>query len=137
MVKGEPAKKLTICVDEADTIHGKPAYGVLLDIFVRRKTAGAGVFRGMAGYGSEGVFHAAKILELSATLPVNIEVVDFGRDDQRRPARDTSGGNKPFQAADVSGLLQQVWQYRRFHHCQSLCHNQKAVTRPEGSSGTG
>jgi PII-like signaling protein len=30
----------------------------------------------MAGYGSDGVFHTSKILELSTTLPVKIEVVD-------------------------------------------------------------
>jgi PII-like signaling protein len=76
MVKSGPAKKLTIYVDEADRLHGKPVYEVLLDIFFKRKIAGASVFRGIAGYGSDGVFHTAKILELSTTLPVKIEVVD-------------------------------------------------------------
>ncbi len=76
MVKSGPAKKLTIYVDEADKFRGKPVYEVLVDIFYRRKIAGASVFRGIAGYGSDGVFHTAKILELSTTLPVKIEVVD-------------------------------------------------------------
>ena len=76
MVKSGPAKKLTIYVDEADKLHGKPVYEILLDIFFKRKIAGASVFRGTAGYGSDGVFHTAKILELSTTLPVKIEVVD-------------------------------------------------------------
>ncbi len=76
MVKSWPAKKLTIYVDEADKFRGKPVYEVLVDIFYRRKIAGASVFRGIAGYGSDGVFHTAKILELSTTLPVKIEVVD-------------------------------------------------------------
>ncbi len=76
MVKSGPAKKLTIYVDESDRLHGKPVYEVLLDIFYRRKIAGASVFRGIEGYGSDGVFHTAKILELSTTLPVKIEVVD-------------------------------------------------------------
>jgi PII-like signaling protein len=76
MVKSGPAKKLTIYVDEADKLHGKPVYEILLDIFFKRKIAGASVFRGMAGYGSDGVYHTAKILELSTTLPVKIEVVD-------------------------------------------------------------
>ncbi len=76
MVKSGPAKKLTIYVDEADKLHGKPVYEVLLDIFYRRKIAGASVFRGIEGYGSDGVFHTAKILELSTALPVKIEVVD-------------------------------------------------------------
>jgi len=76
MVKSGPAKKLTIYLDEADKLHGKPVYEVLLDIFFKRKIAGASVFRGIEGYGSDGVFHTAKILELSTSLPVKIEVVD-------------------------------------------------------------
>lgn len=76
MVKSGPAKKLTIYIDEADKLHGKPIYEILLDIFYKRKIAGASVFRGVEGYGSEGVFHTAKILELSTSLPVKIEVVD-------------------------------------------------------------
>jgi PII-like signaling protein len=76
MVKSGPAKKLTIYVDESDNVHGKPVYEVLLDIFFKRKIAGASVFRGIEGYGSDGVFHTAKILELSTSLPVKIEVVD-------------------------------------------------------------
>ena len=76
MVKNGPAKKLTIYVDEADKSHGKPVYEALLDLFYKKKIAGASVFRGIEGYGSDGVFHTAKILELSTSLPVKIEVVD-------------------------------------------------------------
>lgn len=76
MVKNGPAKKLTIYVDESDKSHGKPIYEVLLDIFYKKKIAGVSVFRGVAGYGSHGVFHTAKMLELSTDLPVKIEVVD-------------------------------------------------------------
>jgi len=78
MLKTGPAKKLTIYIDESDKINGKPVYEVLLDIFYKRKIAGASVFRGIEGYGSGRVFHTAKILELSTTLPVKIEVVDSG-----------------------------------------------------------
>lgn len=76
MIKSGPAKKLTVYVDETDKIHGKPVYEVLMDIFYKRKIAGVSVFRGIAGYGSDGVFHTAKILELSTSLPVKIEVID-------------------------------------------------------------
>lgn len=78
MLKTGPAKKLTIYIDESDKINGKPLHEVLLDIFYKRKIAGASVFRGIEGYGSDRVFHTAKILELSTTLPVKIEVVDSG-----------------------------------------------------------
>ncbi len=76
MVKSGPAKKLSIYLDENDRLHGKPVYEVLLEIFFKRKIAGASVFRGVAGYGSDGKMHTAKILELSTSLPVKIEVVD-------------------------------------------------------------
>jgi len=76
MVKTGPAKKLTIYVDEADKFGGKPVYEVLLDIFFKKKIAGVSVFRGFAGYGSDGVFHTSKLLELSTSLPVKLEAVD-------------------------------------------------------------
>jgi PII-like signaling protein len=76
MVKNGPAKKLTIYVDENEKLHGKPVYETILDILAQRKIAGASVFRGVAGYGSHGKLHTAKILELSTTLPVKIEIVD-------------------------------------------------------------
>ncbi len=78
MIMSGPAKKLTIYIDETDRHHGRPVYELLLDLFLKRKMAGASVFRGMAGYGSHGKLHTAKILELSTTLPLRIEVVDSG-----------------------------------------------------------
>ena len=71
-----PAKKLSIYIDETDRLHGRPVYELLLELFLKRKIAGASVFRGVAGYGSHGKLHTAKILELSTTLPLKIEVVD-------------------------------------------------------------
>lgn len=76
MVKQGPAQKLTIYVDEADKFGGRPVYEVLLDIFYKKKIAGVSVFRGVAGYGTDGVFHTSKMLELSTSMPVKIEVVD-------------------------------------------------------------
>jgi PII-like signaling protein len=76
MVKNGPAKKLSMYIDESDKLHGKPLYEVLLDIFYKKKIAGVSVFRGVAGYGSHGVFHTAKMLELSTDLPVKIEAID-------------------------------------------------------------
>ena len=76
MVTKGPAKKLTIYVDEMEKFHGKPVYEVLLDIFFKKKIMGVSVFRGMAGYGSDGVFHTSKMLELSTSMPVKLEVVE-------------------------------------------------------------
>jgi PII-like signaling protein len=76
MVKSGPAKKLAVYLDETDKLHGKPVYEIILGILFKRKIAGASVFRGVAGYGSDWKIHTAKILELSTTLPVKIEAVD-------------------------------------------------------------
>jgi PII-like signaling protein len=76
MVTKGLAKKLTVYVDETDKFHGKPVYEVLLDVFFRKKIMGVSVFRGIAGYGTDGVFHTSKMLELSTSMPVKIEVVE-------------------------------------------------------------
>ncbi len=76
MVTKGPAKKLTIYVEETEKYGGKPVYEALLDIFHRKKILGVSVFRGVAGFGSDGVVHTAKMLELSTKMPVKIEVVD-------------------------------------------------------------
>jgi hypothetical protein len=76
MIKKGPAKKLTIYVDESDKSGGKPVYEVVLNLLYKKKIAGASVFRGFAGYGSDGIFHTSKMLELSLRLPVKIEAVD-------------------------------------------------------------
>ncbi|HMK44553.1 MAG TPA: DUF190 domain-containing protein [Dissulfurispiraceae bacterium] len=76
MVTSGPAKRLTIYVDEIDRIHGKPVYEVILDLLYKNGISGASVFRGVAGYGGDGVVHRAKILELSDNLPLKIEVLE-------------------------------------------------------------
>jgi uncharacterized protein len=76
MVKRGPAKKLTIFIDETDKFEGRPVYEALMDILYKKKIAGVSVFRGVAGYGSDGIFHTAKMLELSVSLPMKVEAVD-------------------------------------------------------------
>jgi uncharacterized protein len=75
-MKTKPARKITIYLDETAKVHGKPAYEIVMEICYRNKVAGVSVFRGVAGYGGQRVFHTAKILELSTSLPVKIEIVD-------------------------------------------------------------
>lgn len=73
---GETVSRLTIYVDEKDKFHHKPVYEAVLDILREQQVAGASVFRGVGGFGADGVMHSAKILELSTDLPVKIEVID-------------------------------------------------------------
>lgn len=75
-MKIRSAKKITIYADETDKVHGKPVYETVMEICYRNKIAGVSVFRGVAGYGGQRVFHTAKILELSTNLPVKIEIID-------------------------------------------------------------
>jgi PII-like signaling protein len=75
-MKTRPARKITIYVDETDKLHGKPVYETVMEICYSNRVSGVSVFRGVAGYGGQRVFHTAKILELSTSLPVKIEIVD-------------------------------------------------------------
>ncbi len=75
LIKG-PAKKLTIYINETQKFGGKPVFEVLIDIFHRKKIAGVSVFRGLAGYGANGVVHTSKIEMLSMDLPLKVEAVD-------------------------------------------------------------
>lgn len=75
-MKSEKRKKLTIYLDETTNYDSRPAYEALLALCSREHAAGASVFRGIAGYGSGGVLHRAKFIDLSATMPVKIEIVD-------------------------------------------------------------
>lgn len=75
---GEKVKKLTIYVDEKDKHHHKPVFEVVLDILYKNGIMGASIFRGVGGYGADGVLHTTKLLELSTDLPMKIEAVDSG-----------------------------------------------------------
>lgn len=76
MVTSGSAKRLTIYVDEIDKLNGRPVYEVILDFLYKNGISGASVFRGVAGFGGDGVIHRAKILELSDNLPLKIEVIE-------------------------------------------------------------
>jgi PII-like signaling protein len=76
MVMTGHAKRLVIYVDEADKLKGKPVYEAILDFLYRKGISGASVFRGVAGFGGDGMVHRAKILELSDNLPLKIEVIE-------------------------------------------------------------
>lgn len=75
MINGT-AKKLTVYVDEKDKFHHKLVYEAVVDLLYKRKIIGVSVFRGIAGYGTDGVIHTSKMLELSGDMPVKIEAVD-------------------------------------------------------------
>lgn len=67
---------MRIFIGENDRYDRKPLYEVLVELFRREGFAGATVLRGLSGFGAHSVYHTQKLLDLSADLPLIIEVVD-------------------------------------------------------------
>ncbi len=70
------AKRLRIYLGEADTWRGQPLYHAIVRKAKELDLAGASVFRGLEGYGANSRIHTARILDLSADLPVLVEIID-------------------------------------------------------------
>jgi PII-like signaling protein len=71
-----PARKLVVTVNEADRWHGRSVWSALLELFRHKGLSGATVSRGIAGFTGRGGVQNVNIVDLSASLPVRIEVVD-------------------------------------------------------------
>ena len=65
-----------IFLGESDRWHQTPLHRAILERLRREGFAGATVIHGVAGFGASSVIHTASLVELSADLPVLIEVVD-------------------------------------------------------------
>lgn len=65
-----------VFVGDDDKWHGKPLWRALVDRLRSEGFAGATVVHGVAGFGARSVVHTASLVELSADLPVVIEVVE-------------------------------------------------------------
>lgn len=65
-----------IFIGDANKWHHQPLDRALLKRLRAEGFAGASVFHGVAGFGAASVIHTANIVDLSADLPVVIEVVD-------------------------------------------------------------
>ncbi len=76
MLEPGPARKLIITVNESDRRQGRSVYNTLLDLFRHRGLAGATVSRAIAGFTGRGAIRSVNVLDLSADLPVVVEVVE-------------------------------------------------------------
>jgi PII-like signaling protein len=65
-----------IFLGESDKWHHTPLSRALLERLRSEGFAGATVLHGVAGFGANSIIHTASLIELSADLPVVIEVVD-------------------------------------------------------------
>ena len=65
-----------IFVGEGDQWHHRPLASALIERLRGEGFAGVTVMRGIAGFGANSVIHTANLVDLSADLPVLIEVVE-------------------------------------------------------------
>jgi hypothetical protein len=65
-----------IFIGESDKWHHQPLERALVERLRKERFAGATVIRGIAGFGAASVVHTAHLVDLSADLPILIEVVD-------------------------------------------------------------
>ena len=67
---------MRIFIGEGDRFGHKPLYEALVELLRDEGFAGATVLRGVCGFGATLVYHSQKLLDLSAHLPLVVEVVD-------------------------------------------------------------
>lgn len=102
MMLNGPAKQLRIYIGEADKWHGRPLVEELVQRLRAEGVAGVTVLRGVEGFGANSRVHKARLVELSADLPLVLEVVDApGVIDRVLPIVDEMAGASLVTLADV------------------------------------
>lgn len=67
---------MRIFIGESDRCGHRPLYEALVELLRTEGCAGATVLRGVCGFGARSIYHSQKLLDLSADLPLVVEVVD-------------------------------------------------------------
>ena len=67
---------LRIFIGESDTFEGHALHEAIVQKVRELGLGGATVLRGIEGFGAHSVVHKSRMLELSADLPIVIEIVD-------------------------------------------------------------
>jgi len=70
------AKLLRIFIGESDKLGQQPLYEAIVYEAKKQSLSGATVTRGIMGFGANSQVHSTKLFEISADLPLVIEVVD-------------------------------------------------------------
>ena len=76
MEKDPNAKLLRIFIGESDKAGHQPLYETIVFEAKKQGLAGATVLRGMMGFGANSRVHTTKLFDLSADLPIVVEIVD-------------------------------------------------------------
>jgi PII-like signaling protein len=71
------AKLVTVYVNTTDQWHGRPLYTAIVQLCQQKGIAGATVSRCVEGYGAHHRLHTTRLLDLSESLPVRVEIVDL------------------------------------------------------------
>ncbi len=74
---GSTGQVLRVFVGETDKYQGVPVYEWLLKKAKEHGLAGGTAVRGIAGFGAHSQMHSSKILDISANLPIVIEIIDM------------------------------------------------------------
>ena len=67
---------MRIFIGDSDRYQHRPLHEALAELFRTNGFAGLTVLRGVAGFGAHSVYHTHKLLDLSADLPIILEVVE-------------------------------------------------------------
>lgn len=67
---------MRIFIGEGDRFEHKPLYEALVELLSKERFAGVTVLRGICGFGAHRKLHSQKLLDLSADLPLVVEVID-------------------------------------------------------------
>jgi uncharacterized protein len=76
MENNPSAKLLRIFIGESDKAGHQPLYEAIVFEAKKQSLSGATVTRGIMGFGANSKVHTAKLFEISADLPLVIEIVD-------------------------------------------------------------
>ena len=70
------AKLLRVFLVEQDKVDGQPLHEAIVAAALEHGVAGVTVLRGVESYGASHRMHTAKVLRLSESLPLVVEIVD-------------------------------------------------------------
>ena len=70
------ARHVTVFVNSNDQWHSGPLYAAIVQLCQEHGIAGATVTRCSEGYGAGGQLHTTRLLELTESVPVRIDIVD-------------------------------------------------------------
>jgi PII-like signaling protein len=75
--------RLRVYIGERDQHGHQPLYCAIVEAARRAGLAGATVYKGIQGFGTHSVVHAARVLDMSSDLPILVELIDETREDPR------------------------------------------------------